>query len=456
MKGSFGVPSTRPLRRRGQPPPAPTRPSSPIPNLITQDVAAERIRSIYVAEYANTSYDARRALARKLIEQGDGTMRDSDAKFVFYAEATRLAAAAGDVPTAFDGADHLATAFPVVKLVERVKILQTSVPVLVAPAANQAVVSMCMDLVDQCAVENEFDHAATLLDLAATAAEKSQKQAYASWVRWKRDRVEAMRLAYGHVKPAAGKLGNAPDDPAANLTVGRFTCLVKKDWDVGLPMIEKGNDEALSALAERDLTCPDDNPWKQFELADAWWAWGEKCSAWDDELNVDARARYRERAAYWYRLALPALDGLDRATAERRSAEVYPPAGSEAAKARYVPRPPDAMPFKQHKYRAHIAEVPWDTARRLCEEAGGHLVCLETRLENDYVVKLSRGKTLWLGATFDAKGKWTWIGGTGMFFSYWAHEQPDLSDPRLRPQMTPSGAWRTSATTAGFICEWDE
>jgi hypothetical protein len=449
-------PTSRPLRRRPPAPTATSQPSTAIPNLVMQGAAAARIKSIYASDYANALYDARRALARKLIEEGDATKRDTDAKFAFYREAAEVAAGAGDVPTAFHAVDHLAATFPVVKLRERVKVFQTAVPLLTAPAANAVVTSMCLDLVDQCVVENEFEHAQILLDLAAMAADKSKKQTYPSWVKWKRNGVEAMRLAYAHVKPAEMTLKTVPDNPKASETVGRYVCLVKKDWDAGLPLIAKGADPALVALAERDLTCPEDRPGAQFDLADAWWAWGERSGSWDDELHVDARGRYRERAVYWYRQALPALDGLERATADRRITEIFPPATTEAARARRIPRPPDAMPFSPHVYRVHTAEVSWDTARRLCEEAGGHLVCLETRLENDYVVKLARGRTLWLGATFDAKGRWTWISGAGMFFSYWGHGQSDLADPQMRPQMGANGAWGTSTTRAGFICEWDD
>jgi hypothetical protein len=113
------------------------------------------------------------------------------------------------------------------------------------------------------------------------------------------------------------------------------------------------------------------------------------------------------------------------------------------------------MPFRGHLYRASIADVSWEAAQHLCEEAGGHLVCLETRLENDYVVKLARGKTLWLGATFDGKGRWRWISNAEMFFSYWAHGEPNLGDPVGHPQLDEKGVWRVTNQSAGYVCEWD-
>jgi hypothetical protein len=208
-------------------------------------------------------------------------------------------------------------------------------------------------------------------------------------------------------------------------------------------MLIKGTDRELAALADRDLTCSEELSSEQFQLGDAWWKFAQKQSE-------DERLAWRKRAAFWYRRALPDLDGLDQATAERRIIESAPPGNAK------VPRPPDAMPFKGHLYRASIADVSWDAAQRLCEEAGGHMVCLETRLENDYVVKLARGKALWLGAAFDGKSRWRWITNRDMFFSYWGHGEPRLTDPPGHPQTEPTGAWRTLNGTAGFVCEWDD
>jgi hypothetical protein len=449
------LPTTQPLRRRPAAPPA-TAPSLPaLPGTGAQQSARNRIRDIYAAEYANPSYQVKRALARKLIEQADQTKRDSDAKFMLYREARDVAAAAGDVPSAFEAVNRLSQAFPVVKLQERLHVLEIAVPLLNNPHANAAVTSMCLDLLEQCVVENDYERAEKFLELADQAAAKTEKRAYVSWVQWRQSGWSSLRESYELARPAENKLKRSPDDRNANLTMGKFVCLVRKDWDVGLPMLLKGSDKSLAALAERDLQCPDDHATSQFAMGDAWWNWSEREEA-------EARRAYRQRAAYWYRRALSELDGLDRATAERRILDAVSGAGAvtvlggAAGSAPRIPRPPDVMPFGAHFYRVSIAEVPWETAVRLCEEAGGRLVCLETRLENDYVVKLARGRVAWLGATLDTRGRWNWISNTPLFFSYWATGQPDLADPCARTQMGSSGAWQTSTTSAGFVCEWDQ
>ena len=42
-------------------------------------------------------------------------------------------------------------------------------------------------------------------------------------------------------------------DPAANREMGRYFCLVKGNWERGLPMLVVGNDKDYLDLAKRDL-----------------------------------------------------------------------------------------------------------------------------------------------------------------------------------------------------------
>jgi hypothetical protein len=92
----------------------------------------------------------------------------------------------------------------------------------------------------------------------------------------------------------------------------------------------------------------------------------------------------------------------------------------------------------------------------MCEEAGGNLVCIETRAENELMVKLARGRVLWLGATTDGNGRWRWINNADFFFIYWSSGEPSALTQDVHPLTTSNGAWKTSTARAGFICEWDD
>ena len=81
-------------------------------------------------------------------------------------------------------------------------------------------------------------------------------------------------------------LKEKPGDTEANLTVGKYECFSKGKWDKGLPMLAKSNDDTLKSLAARDIAGADSST-EQMKLGDAWW-------------NIS-----KERANYWYDMALP-------------------------------------------------------------------------------------------------------------------------------------------------------
>ena len=88
-----------------------------------------------------------------------------------------------------------------------------------------------------------------------------------------------------------------PNDAGANLTLGRWLCLLKNDWSNGLPHFAKGSDVALKALAEQELAGDLDEK-QQTQLADGWWDFAQK------EADLE-REGARQHAAELYRIALP-------------------------------------------------------------------------------------------------------------------------------------------------------
>src|SRR5262249_41622240 len=102
------------------------------------------------------------------------------------------------------------------------------------------------------------------------------------------------------VKPYAQKLEKNPDDAEANREMGKYLCLIKGQWARGLPLLAKGDDDALKGLAQKDLAKPADSK-AQIALADAWFAYGESLKSG----NTLAMAR----AYHWYGEALPGLEG---------------------------------------------------------------------------------------------------------------------------------------------------
>ena len=136
-----------------------------------------------------------------------------------------------------------------------------------------------------------------------------------------------MRRELDEGKQTLEALKAAPSDPAANLKAGRFLCLIRGDWAGGLPLLARGSDADLAALAKKDLAHPGDVK-DQLELGDAWFAQSTKATD-------SAKLHVLIRACAWYREAAPNLGGFTKIRVEKRLSELASvpvvPLGSGAA-----------------------------------------------------------------------------------------------------------------------------
>jgi len=88
--------------------------------------------------------------------------------------------------------------------------------------------------------------------------------------------------------------------------------------------------------------------------------------------------------------------------------------------------PDDAKRFGRNWYKVFLEDVSWHEAKARCEEMGGYLACVTTKMESRFVIGLGDGKTLWLGATDEAReGAWVWVNGDDFSYDEWAGNQPN-------------------------------
>lgn len=74
---------------------------------------------------------------------------------------------------------------------------------------------------------------------------------------------------------ARAALEKAPEDPKANLDLGKLLCFDLGEWAEGLPLLAKGGDKELAPLAQRDLDTTAD----RLPVADAWFTLSKKAKA---------------------------------------------------------------------------------------------------------------------------------------------------------------------------------
>ena len=134
--------------------------------------------------------------------------------------------------------------------------------------------------------------------------------------------AEQAAKAYEPVAVALERLKTSPDDADANLTVGRYQCFVKGEWDKGFRLLAKGSDASLKAVAVAEIrgpgqsrernaesgqavaSAPNSNPQDSrpeaqdpLLLGDAWWNLAQ-------ESEGRAHDSMLLRAGYWYQQAV--------------------------------------------------------------------------------------------------------------------------------------------------------
>jgi hypothetical protein len=170
------------------------------------------------------------------------------------------------------------------------------------PEANKTLAQAYLALLDEAIAADNYDMANHVTGSAESAARNSKDMPLLAQVEARRKEARELQSEYAKVKAAKDTLAARPDDPGANLAVGRFVCFTKADWEGGLSLLLKGSDPALKAVAEKDLAKPV-SPSDVLALADAWWDVAEKAGGTEKEpLQL--------RAAFWYARVLLHVVGL--------------------------------------------------------------------------------------------------------------------------------------------------
>jgi len=186
--------------------------------------------------------------------------------------------------------------------------------VTVTPAANGALVESAVERIDRALAADRFSEAGKIATIADAAAKKTRDQTKNAEVAARRKEIDRLEGAFNEQREAANRLKSQPDDPAANLAVGKYLCLVKGRWETGLPHLAKAADAAWRAVAQKELAAPATAD-SQNELAEAWYQLAQQAdAAYQPEIN--------DRALFWYRKALPNFSGLHKASTEKRIAEL--------------------------------------------------------------------------------------------------------------------------------------
>ena len=114
------------------------------------------------------------------------------------------------------------------------------------------------------------------------------------------------------------------------------------------------------------------------------------------------------------------------------------------------------------RYTLSNTTATWTSARSSCESNGGHLATIENATENDAILAISNGKTVWIGAhDRNREGTWEWVTGESWSYTNWYSGEPNNSGGEDCAHMyslggREAGYWNDSRCGGSlyFICEF--
>ena len=249
-----------------------------------------------IRETYETGYPAfdKLGLVYRLLDKAEESKSDPPARFALLQEARKLAVEAGQVELALDVIDCLAGEYQVRAAEAKAEVIEQLAKKIHSLPQRKAMVESALEVMNEAIAEDNVDLARQMGKQASQLVWPTKDRVLVQETVAQNKELEAAAKACAEAKAALAALKDNPRDPDANLVLGKHLCFAKDDWEKGLPMLARGSNAALRALAERDLRGAA-TVQEQVKLGDAWWA-----------------AHGKQRAAYWYERALPGLKSLER------------------------------------------------------------------------------------------------------------------------------------------------
>ncbi|HWC91124.1 MAG TPA: hypothetical protein VG433_15750, partial [Pirellulales bacterium] len=288
--------------------------------------AAEAVKEVFGDEIAHAKKaEDKQALAEKLLKKAQETRDEPASAYAMLEQARTLAVDAADAPLLARIATELGSRFDVEPLELLADDLEKANQKSHPSAAFKTIAETALEQVDDALAADQFPVAKRFSDVALSAARKAKDPVVLKSAIDRNKGMATIKQQWEAAEEAKKTLAKTPDDPDANLAVGRYLCFVKGDWPAGFAKLAKGSDATLKDLGEKSAADPQDAA-GQADLGEAW----AKAA---DAAKGKSKAELQASARYWLAKALPAATGLSKAKIEQRLKQLDGPAGAAASKA---------------------------------------------------------------------------------------------------------------------------
>jgi hypothetical protein len=283
----------------------------PIPDEASLVQARKLFDDVFKEEYNNAKDIADlQSLAKVILQKGIDSKDGPATQFVLLCQARDIAARACDGPLAFKAVDELDRIFAIDAMAMKGETLKQLSKAARTPDSRKAVVEQSLEVAKEACASEIFAVADDIVKFMASEAAKIKDKPLIQKVQTCRKYVDNARKSYVQLETAKGILKDNPDDPDANLAVGRYLCFIKDNWEEGLDYLAKGNNKKLNKLAVEEKNNPAETD-AQVALADDWWE--------QAQLEQDySKGIILYHAGQWYTKALPKLSGMMKLKVEKR------------------------------------------------------------------------------------------------------------------------------------------
>jgi len=284
----------------------------PVPEEKAKQAALAAVKDVFKDDYAAAKTPAKKSeLAGKLYAQSRQAV-DATERYVLLDEALTLGTEGEAVDNARLALKALVAEFDVGVAPTYVGGWKALLAKARPPEVVRLLLSDANQVLDDTVKTAQFDDAKAIGDFATTTAQRLRDVAEIKLVRDRNAELVVRQKEHAAATTALEKLSTAPDDPEANLAVGRYRALVERDWANALPLLAKGSDPVWKEIAAKTLAAGN-QPAAISAVADAWWDAAQSKPAQKAELLAGAR--------FWYQAALGSLAGLQKTRVENRITE---------------------------------------------------------------------------------------------------------------------------------------
>lgn len=293
-----------------------------LPEPAHQAAALAEVRKIHRNDFDKAQDPSKKkTLAGTLLKEATETPDEPAIRYVLLSQARDLAVSAGDPELLREVIEATAKYYDVDAQEQLATILNDVADSRIGTVNKKELARGALDLADEFIATNDYESALRLARAAQSMALGRDTELTKQAIDLIKS-IPRLKQEYERFLQAEKVLADDPANPAANLAQGQYYCFVQNSdetWKKGLPMLAKGSDPKLKALAEAELALgrakSKQEAGELFNLAEQWYETARS-------VDENARKSYHARAAYWYKKSFPKLQGFKEKKAKLRLEEL--------------------------------------------------------------------------------------------------------------------------------------